>query len=1555
MSLESSQGRRAPSRHGAGIPGAGRPARPGVGRRRALLLGTAVCGLMAAADPGARAQQVPSTWQGTNSLNYTDPANWTAGVPLTAGQVGVFVTGGTATVNLADGTAAAPDGLTFSGTTAYTLTVSGGSALRLGATGLVNTSSVVQTIALAGGTLSLPGTATGANTQITLVTGATDAIEGGAFAGAIAGGGALTKTTAARLVLAGTDAATGATVVAAGTLDVAGSITQSASLQNAGAVVIEPNASATFTGTVTNAGALTNGGTLAASSITNQAGAILTSTGTLSTNTLANAGTADLAGTLNQVSIANTGAIAVTGALGGTSNLANAAGASVAVGANSYTGIGTLTNGGTVTVGAGTLAATTITNQAGAALVSGGTVTAVSIANAGALQLAGTLTTPSLVNSGTLTVTGPLGGSSNITNTGAGTIAVGPNSVSGLGTLTNGGSVTIGSGSLAAQTIANQAGATLTGAGSLAAGTLGNAGTVNLAGRLTAAAVNNAALFTVTGALGGTTTAFNNAAGATLAVGDNSFSGLGTLANAGTVTIRQGALSAAVINGAAGSSLTSAGSLTVATFNNAGAAALSGTLAAGTVNNTGAVTVTGALGGTTTAFNNAAGATLAVGANSVSGLGTLTNAGSVTVGSGALAATAIANQGGTLASSGTLTAGTLTNSGAVAVAGTLNATTVSNAGSFTVTGPLGGTLGTFNQQQGTFDVGGNTATMGTLSLTGGSVVNGTVQAGLFALQAGTVGASLAGPGSLAKTGPGTVTLSGDDPYTGPTTLSGGRLVLLGDGSIAASSTVRDDAVLDIAGTAGAGTSIRSLSGTGQVVLGGQALTLTAAADTFSGRITGTGGLALTAGREVLAGASTYSGGTFVRGGVLALGDSRAVGTGTLALDGGATLAFAADQLDIANAVLLTGRQGARVDTGANTATVSGTVNGTGRLAKAGSGQLTLTGRNGYSGGTAVVAGTLVGSAASFGAGAIADGAALVIQQPSDADFANAISGTGTLTKRGAGALDLTGDSSLSGPTTVQGGTLIVDGGLASSIVTLDRGTVLAGTGTVGGIAALSGSVVQPGLRGTPATLNATGPVSFAQGSTLRVAIDARGGTDRVTTTGAGTITGGTVDVLAAAGVYNPAARYTLLTAQRGVTGQFSGLTTTSNLAFLQPFLIYSPRDVILAFAQQPFLSVARTGNDTSTAGALQSLGPAAFTFIGAASNNSPGNGDIGAPGYNAATLYYAVLGQTAAGAAQAFNALSGEAHASAVTALFEDNRFVREAILNRLQQEADGAAAAGGPAPGPWGQGFGDFGHNGGGRSTGTLGRSLGGFAMGVDGRVPTFLGPWSLGFAGGYTSDAIDVARRASSGTVETFSAGVYAGTRIGALDLRFGSLLGGTRTDLGRTVAFPGFLDATRASYGGTLVQGFGEAGYRIALGRGVVEPLFTAAAIHIGQDDFSESGGPAALVGSARGYDLETTTLGLRSEQALPGSAPLFAHAFLGWRHAFGDVRPGTLVSFASGSTPFAVEGVPVARDALSVQAGLDWRLREDVTVAGIYSGQVGARAEDHAVKGQVEYRF
>lgn len=71
--------------------------------------------------------------------------------------------------------------------------------------------------------------------------------------------------------------------------------------------------------------------------------------------------------------------------------------------------------------------------------------------------------------------------------------------------------------------------------------------------------------------------------------------------------------------------------------------------------------------------------------------------------------------------------------------------------------------------------------------------------------------------------------------------------------------------LDISGMGGGGVAFNGISGdsTGTISLGAKTLTVTNAADTFAGVISGTGGLSVAGGRQVLSGVNTYTGATSI--------------------------------------------------------------------------------------------------------------------------------------------------------------------------------------------------------------------------------------------------------------------------------------------------------------------------------------------------------------------------------------------------------------------------------------------------------------------------------------------------------------------------------------------------------------------------------------------------------------------------------------------------------------------------------------------------------------------
>jgi outer membrane autotransporter protein len=719
-----------------------------------------------------------------------------------------------------------------------------------------------------------------------------------------------------------------------------------------------------------------------------------------------------------------------------------------------------------------------------------------------------------------------------------------------------------------------------------------------------------------------------------------------------------------------------------------------------------------------------------------------------------------------------------------------------------------------------------------------------------------------------------------------------------------------------------------------------------------------------AGTLILSGANTYRGGTRIVAGTLGISHDANLGDagGKLTIEGAGTLQAKGD-LSIARLVTL-GPGGGAIDSNGHALTVSSVMDGAGTLTKLGTGTLTLSGLNTYTGGTTLGGGTLVGSATSFGNGAISNSGTLVVDQASLGTMANSVNGTGTLRKRGSGALNLTGANGLTGATSVEAGHLAVNGLLTNSVVTLTGGS-LGGTGTVGGIVVRTNTIVAPG--NSIGTLNVSGNVSFGSGSIYQVEINAAGASDHLAVTGTAILSGGTVDVQAEAGSYQPSTTYTILTAAGGL----------ANTTF-DPFLSYTANDVVLTLTRktvptdptdptdpgeptpQPvaFNSVAESGNQYRVADAVEALGP----------------------GHR---LYNAVIGQSVAGARQAFNMLSGEAHASGTAAAFRNASLVQTALGSRLRQplfgnsipllaqstytaayaaDKPGAATqpvavtlpaiAAAPRYALWGEGFGSWGSVGGNGNAAGLDSSTGGFILGADTRLD---GHSTVGMAGGFARTTFDVDGRLSSGSTDSIFVALYGSTAWGNLNLRLGASYAWNDMDVSRSIRFPSFSDSTHASYDGYTALAFAELGYRVDLGAVQLEPFVGASVLRLHSDGFQEEGGAAALTGYAQDQDLATTTLGLRAEARLSESLPLTVRGLLGWRHTFGDVAPESLLAFAGSESPFAVQGTPLDRDVLVAEAGLDWQASDAISFGIAYSGQAGEHAQEHSLKGNFTWRF
>src|SRR6266704_1493064 len=258
-----------------------------------------------------------------------------------------------------------------------------------------------------------------------------------------------------------------------------------------------------------------------------------------------------------------------------------------------------------------------------------------------------------------------------------------------------------------------------------------------------------------------------------------------------------------------------------------------------------------------------------------------------------------------------------------------------------------------------YTVGGNATTL-TGSLADSSVAGtNTISLGLTFAATRTVTVSdagtaltisgvISGAGGLTKAGAGTVTLSATNTYTGVTTINAGTIAVAADAGLGAAPGAATPGKL----TFGGGT-LRTTASFTLAVNRGIALTGAGTISTDPGTTLTYGGIIAGAsplskagtGTLIVSGANTYTGATAISAGTLQLGATNAVPSGSAG-----TVTSGA-----AGAVVLTAG-------GNNSSTTfSGVMqNGSGivALTKTGTGTLTLSGANTYSGATTVSAGVL---------------------------------------------------------------------------------------------------------------------------------------------------------------------------------------------------------------------------------------------------------------------------------------------------------------------------------------------------------------------------------------------------------------------------------------------------------------------------------------------------------------------------------------------------------------------------------------------------------------------
>ncbi len=685
------------------------------------------------------------------------------------------------------------------------------------------------------------------------------------------------------------------------------------------------------------------------------------------------------------------------------------------------------------------------------------------------------------------------------------------------------------------------------------------------------------------------------------------------------------------------------------------------------------------------------------------------------------------------------------------------------------------------------------------------------------------------------------------------------------------------------------------------------------------------------GTTILTGTNTYSGGTIINSGILSISSDANLGapSGGITMNGG-TLQTTAD-VSGARATTVSGVVGIET-VGATTFTHGGVISGDGALIKTGDGTLLLTAANTYTGGTMVSAGTLQGTTTSL-QGMIIDNAALVFDQPFDGAFQGSLFGTGTMNKRGTGMVLLAGDYGLEGLTTVEAGTLALDGSLAGAVTALKGGTFDA-NGVIGGDLTVDGTVsVRNKADGSFGQLGVVGNVMFNPDATYAVGIDPDGTNSTLVTNGTAAIDGAVVSVAPRDGDYPRFFSYAILGANGGLSGTASAISTSPAL---KPILTQTGDTLFLTVLNwgRPLQPYSTTGSGWGSGGALDSIKASASGELERAI-------DIltALPDPQLARALDVIAGEIYPSSAQ-MSAVDGESVmdilrseiTSRISSQSEEQRAARESngslwgpegVKGWIRVRTDRTTFdPGGPTEGQ------------GGRAGAHGGKSmLEGVVLGGDAR---FASHWMAGAGFGYTKGHLTLAgldERADMDVFRTFGYGGYAGAHW---TLDAGGSIAYVRRDMTRRFQFAAFgptgaplfapIDAiVTASPNGATYEAWVEHRYNIALKSWDLQPNAALRWASYGYGSFTETGGGSlSLSAESQSIGSFQGDAGLRLDRAVGRFRPFVSGTY---RREFASRRAGLDLQF--GTTPdglFEENGIELARDKAIGQAGLTFLPRK-----------------------------
>jgi autotransporter-associated beta strand protein len=590
-------------------------------------------------------------------------------------------------------------------------------------------------------------------------------------------------------------------------------------------------------------------------------------------------------------------------------------------------------------------------------------------------------------------------------------------------------------------------------------------------------------------------------------------------------------------------------------------------------------------------------------------------------------------------------------------------------------------------------------------------------------------------------------------------------------------------------------------------------------------------------------------------------------------------------------------------------------------------------------------------------------------------FSGVIAGSGGLVMTGSGAEQLTGISTYTGPTTVNGGLLSVDGIngsiVSSSLTTVNAGGTLGGDGHVGNTF-INGGTLAPG--NPIGTLHVVGNLAFTTAATYLVQISQAA--SALTTVSGTAALAGTVQVVSTDGTYKFNQPYTILTATGGLGGtQFNSLAVPN---FIDGSLSYTSTNASLNLTLQLEQVAGLNANQTAVGSAIDravnaggSLPPGFSNLLNLPPSALPGalsqlSGEVGTGSqqttFDAMTQFLTTMLDPFVGGRS-----GGTPQAGATPFAEEDANGYASTARKRSGGEGDAygmitKAVPRNPVFDPhwsvWAAGFGGSQTTDGNISQGSNGStsSIAGAAVGADYLFsPSTIAGFAL--AGGGTS--FSVANNAGSGRSDLFQAGAFVRHTVGPAYVTAALAYGWQDVTTNRTVTVAGF-DQLQAQFNANAFSGRIEGGYRYATPWIGVTPYAAAQFTTFDLPAYAERATVGtnnfALAYNAKSVTAPRTEIGLRADKSWDmQNSILTLRGRLAWAHDYDTDRSIAATFQTLPGASFVVNGAAQASDKALTTLSAEVKWLNGVSLAATFEGEFSNTTTSYAGKGVARYTW